>query len=829
MSFYYQKKDLDKFFELYEKDKENIFGEIYSYLGERKFNSKEDFKTNYLEILSKEKKERKKLSSGLILQKSKFSSRIELRDKNNTFNLAIDFIKKIELLDSKTNTFETNYIISETYFFYYYQKLKKNKIKYIFKNNSEEKSLLFIEDFEKDIIYNKDFKYIVINPDFENIYTKIFNILKNEKELEDIPLTNLFNEFRILNFPEINKEDVKKIELKIMDFKDYCLGYKYLCYNKKIGMSLLTQRLLIVLFQKNIKNFYCNIDFLYKEVDVEKIRNYIFFYLAFLFSLEEQEKFKDFIENNILNLIYNYKGEQLILNLLELLYKNFGDNFTLYVDNVKTRAEFELIQKFMGANAKEDVFILIQINQHTLYCLLEIKMQFRLIENRDMGTSIEDDLEYYIPLSLNKIDHKKIKKDYNEKIQKFFKKVDYPSYLYLLKLKYLINTEDFDLNQLIDIDSFLEFLIVKIYRTKVFSIEFRNDYIKEIFENNYIGYISRFQNTNIDNNIFYEITKTEEGINFERQITYDLLIKNIDMEKIKIDKIFSIKSFDNNEFQKNKDYLFIQNNSNAPYYDIGFLYNLNGLTIFKACQIGINKPRKELKKLDKEFIFFDLNYFSELLQFEKGIKIDELEFCIITTFNAYLENEEFLQKKIKGKDRKYNNFENMKKFCEENDYIFLIFDIKNFEFYRFNKKNEIKKTDLKYDKFQIEVKNLFIKNKYISETKRIEYNFNPEKPRIIGKIKLPENFNEKKLNKSNKEYEIKIANDVVIYKKAIESSKDDSKNSKETDSNSNKIKPKSTNDESNKKFKEDDGSKKRKRDKNGEDVNLSKNKKKKTN
>ena len=169
----------------------------------------------------------------------------------------------------------------------------------------------------------------------------------------------------------------------------------------------------------------------------------------------------------------------------------------------------------------------------------------------------------------------------------------------------------------------------------------------------------------------------------------------------------------------------------------------------------------------------------------------------------------------------------MKKFCEENDYIFLIFDIQNSEFYRFNKKNEIKKTDLKYDKFQIEVQNLFIKNKYISETKRIEYNFNPEKPRIIGKIKLPENFNEEKLNKSNKEYEIKIANDVVIYKKAIESSKDDSKNSK--DSNSNKIKPKSTNIESNKKFKEDDGSKKRKRDKNGEDVNLSKNKKKKTN
>ena len=137
-----------------------------------------------------------------------------------------------------------------------------------------------------------------------------------------------------------------------------------------------------------------------------------------------------------MNLIYIYKGENLIMELLKVLKKKFKDNYRLYVDNVKSRVQLNVINKFMNQYGKEDVYILIQINEDTLYCLFDI--QFTLIENNMMGSSISDDFEYYIPFSLGKLDDMKIKKDYSNKLQHFFEKFDYESYLYLLKVKYLI-------------------------------------------------------------------------------------------------------------------------------------------------------------------------------------------------------------------------------------------------------------------------------------------------------------------------------------------------------------------------------------------------------
>ena len=819
MSYFYQKQELDKFFENHQKDKERIFEEIYSFLGNREFESKKDFRTNYIKLLSKEKDKKKELDCGLIIQIGEDLSNLELQGKNSTFTLSIDFMKKVQILFKKTNEFKTRYIISKTYFIYYYQNLKKNKIKYKFNNSIEEESFLLSKNFENDIIYNPNLEYISLSPDFQEIYTDIFNILKKEKVLQSITPKELFNEFRIINFPEINKEDINKIEFKSFSFNDYCLGYKYLCYNKKIGLTLATQKLLIRLFQKEMKYFYCNMDFLYKEVDIKKIRNYLFFYLSFLFSLNEQEKFQNFIEKKVMNLIYIYKGENLIMELLKVLKKKFKDNYRLYVDNVKSRVQLNVINKFMNQYGKEDVYILIQINEDTLYCLFDI--QFTLIENNMMGSSISDDFEYYIPFSLGKLDDKKIKKDYSNKLQHFFEKFDYESYLYLLKVKYLIEANNFDIYKLIDIDTFLPFLIVQIGQNEVYNIEFRNNMIKEIFDDYYINYVSKFKN--INNNIFHEITKTEEGINLERQITYDLIIKKMNITKIKIDKIFSIKSFPNNEFNKNNEYLFIQNKSNAPYYDIGYLFNSNGLIIFKACQIGINKPNDYLKKLDKEFILFDLSYFSQQLEFEKGIKIDKIQFCLITSFNAFEENEKYLNKTISAKDRKYANFNDMKEFCAKNNYVFLIFDTKSSQFYFYDEENNLKQTDLKYDAFQLNVKKIFNKNKYISITKRLLYNFNPDKPKYLGKFELPSNFNEETLNK---EYKYKIVDNVAIYKKVTFSKKNDSIKDEDTELKTigEKINQKNKNNEKI----EEKISKKRPRDKIDNEKNNSKNKKKKT-
>ena len=134
------------------------------------------------------------------------------------------------MLNNKINKFQTKYIISETYYSYYYRTIKKNKIKYKFKDKSEHSSI-FSQEFEKKIIFNDNLGYIILNPDFKQTYDKIFNIRKEEKEIDTITPKALFNDFRILNFPVIAKNYIDNIELQIYPSQEYCCAYRSNLYN----------------------------------------------------------------------------------------------------------------------------------------------------------------------------------------------------------------------------------------------------------------------------------------------------------------------------------------------------------------------------------------------------------------------------------------------------------------------------------------------------------------------------------------------------------------------------------------------------------------------
>ena len=775
MSFYYSNENLDIFFDKYKKSKQSIFGEIFSYLGGKGFKSKENFKKKFNELLSKEGG-KKVLSSGLILKINKYTTKLELTDEESSFTIFIEFLALIKFKDKMTNKEKFQYIISQPYFDYYYRKLKKNKIKYKFNNNPEEESSI-TEDFEEEVIYNQNLEYISINPNFDDIYSDIFNILKEKKELKGTTPKNILNDYTLLNFPEIIKEKKDKIKFKPVDFIDYCFDYIYLCYNKKIGLTLYTHMILMNLFKKNKKFFYCNMDFLTKEVDLKKIRNYLFFYLSFLFEIDGKNgknNFKDFIENNVMKLIYTYKGEELIMKILVLLHEKFND-FTFYIDNVKTSIQFNLIKNFIDTYRKDKIYVLIQINQNTLDSLL--KVHYILLDNLNIGHSLVDDLEYYISINQTLTNENKIKEEYSNKLKKYFENFNYESYINLLKLKYLINVEHFELKKLKDIQLFLDFILVKFNEKEVKKICFRNDLIKSIFNDNYINYTSKFINKNDE--IFYDITKSEEGINLERQIIYDLIVNNLNVTKIKIKQIFCIKSFPIFEYNIKNDYIFIQTNSNAPYYDIAYLYHINGITILKICQIGINKKLEDLIKLNRHFILFDISYFCERLKYEKKIQIDKIEICIITTYNGYIEYEQFLNNKISAKDRKYPNFDKMKTFCNDNKYTFLIYNTRTSNFYSYNNNNILEPCNFQLNTLQYNVINIFKKPKYINKYKRIYYRFNPQK-NIIGKIKLLSNNDRDKLNK---EYKFKIIKNIAIFKKNLDSS-----NTKLNDNNINENK-----------------------------------------
>ena len=78
------------------------------------------------------------MPSGLILEIDNIFGNLVLRDEDSSFNIHINYIKPISLLDNKLNKFKTKYIISDTYYSYYYKTVKKSKIKYKFKDCSEE-------------------------------------------------------------------------------------------------------------------------------------------------------------------------------------------------------------------------------------------------------------------------------------------------------------------------------------------------------------------------------------------------------------------------------------------------------------------------------------------------------------------------------------------------------------------------------------------------------------------------------------------------------------------------------------------------------------------
>ena len=314
--------------------------------------------------------------------------------------------------------------------------------------------------------------------------------------------------------------------------------------------------------------------------------------------MDEYKKYSQFIENCVLEIIhkYNEKKIELINNILKLIYQNFNEVILIF-DNIKNENEFDtIISYFNSQEIKGYVFIHIQLNSETLNLCYSKLMNFRLIDISTQPKNIEDNLDNYICFLKNKKENNIIE-EYSKNIKNFFKYLDYENYCLLLKFKYLISSNDYlDLDLLKEFSKFLPFIFVYSEMKKI-KICFRNNSIKEIFNNNYEGYVSKLCNNDNLKSIFTQISKSEEGLNLEHQIIYDIITSNPNVSIIKLKRIFSINSFPIFKYDLNKNILFIQIDTNSPYYDFCFLIQNEGLNILKAYQISINKGKDDLEKL----------------------------------------------------------------------------------------------------------------------------------------------------------------------------------------------------------------------------------------
>ena len=748
---------IDIFLQKYKSKKEKIFKEICNYLDKQNFKEQSKF-IEYCKIkLSKEPNKYKILKNNLYLKLNTFSMPyIYLTDGNSSFRLNITFIKKIKINYFDTKKEKKRYIISEEYYNYLF---REKTVKFKLQNCSETNSM---DSFEiSDILLNDQLDCLIVESIYGPIYKEIFNILEKESKFTHLTPNRFYNKYTLLNFPEINSNNINSIKWKESNiiFNNPANKLNIFYYNMRIGLSLYLQTSLIEYVQLKGRYFYCNVDFLFRETLKKKLRQYLFFYLSKLFFFDEYKKYFTFIENYVLRIINNSneKKDNLIYNILDIIYNNF-DEIYLTFDNIKDGIEFETIfNYFKHKTIKGHIYIYIQLNSDTLNLIDSKINHFKLIKIMNISEKILDNLDNYIS-SLNKKSENIIIKEYSNKIQNFFTKSDYENYSLLLKMKYLTRSSDYlNINKLKELSQFLEFIFVYSKSRKNIKICFRNNKLKKIFNDNYEGYVSKLRNNNNLKYIFTSISKSEEGINFEEQIIYDIITNDLNASKIFLQSIFSIHSFPNFKYDLNKKILFIQTNKNSPYYDFSFLIQNEGLNILKAYQIGINKGKDDLEKLNTNFLLFDLYYFCQKLEIEKEIKINKIELGLITTYNAY---EEYKNKKVK---LNYPNFENMKKFCENNSFEFLIFNTNNSTFYKLNE-NALNETNLiKNSKYQFDVKKIFNNDNIFQKSKKLNYYFKIQKNTnenktnkiIIGKIQFPINLKIKR----------KYINDFFNYKR----------------------------------------------------------------
>ena len=598
--------------------------------------------------------------------------------------------------------------------------MKKNKKKTLFSENEEQEN----KDKESGASSSETFEDKNTNLDDE--------LFENEVRLSKNPLNieNIFNSAQNIFNPLINMDNIKDylydLNLQKQNYEKLILNEEYFnylkdiwkinhknniyCYNQISGVTL---SLLQILEQKRIVYGTRYFHFNCEKIDKYK-KKYFYFKLAKLFKKDEKELYNNIIKSKGEEII-NHDIKYMIDILIEVL-KKFENIFIIF-DNIKEDYIFTRVKQIINVlKIQNDIkyftsLMFIQINSSTIYLIENNINSFSMILPIESSYKAELPLNEYVNslLTGNENDKNGYIEKYKKKIEKIILDIKDDSIDYLVFLIKLLykgsfkeNNNFLDYNAYDYLIKFLPFLFIflcqKYYnKLSINKIQYRVNIIKEIISNKVNLLLSQKM---LSDKIFSQIkTKSTEGIYIEKEIIYFLITENIGFDKIKIEKIYCFNS--NLEKQiKNSEIIFIQELESSPLYDFGIIIIIDGEPTFKGYQIGINKPRKSLLHLSKNKIKMDILYFISKINEYLTQKITKFSFGIITTINAYNEqnnkenknifenddneNDNYLideDKKEEENDNEYKNFKIMKNFCNANNYEFIIFSPEEKEFY----------------------------------------------------------------------------------------------------------------------------------------------------
>ena len=605
--------------------------------------------------------------------------------------IPINCIKEIKIITKNENEINTKYI---TVFNYQLAMILLSTNKYIYCYKDKEN-----DNFDEiSIITNAPTLAYEIKKN-KTIYTTDKDVYKIDQLIESI--NNRNNDLNDPNYfltgiNSYNFNGVKKFDFfytKIDLRNSLGIGKDgFFIYNREIGFTfnlLNFFHIEQVKIGKHQKYCYFNINIIKYMNSNDFLKLFIIYYLGNLFNNSTLfRKFIDKISNIFVQNIYNLDKLFLIIDkFVEFIKENkINDNFYFVFDNIYNEETFNLLKQKKQKYINEKnitLYFFVQLNRNTVDFLFDNKFIF--INNEKIN---------------NKYLNNKNKSFYIRELENKFNDIisrhnDIDKFILLLKTKYISLTKSYQSNADIKyiLENFSEFFTItcRNIHKNIFieRIDYINDIVKEVFTTIFNSYLCNF----IDKNnlgIFDVIINNDvEGILLEKDIIFQI-ISSLFWKDLKINRIYCY-----NENKKNENLNFeieniiiVQKQINAPLYDVGFIIHLNGKTILKIYQIGINKEKSELEKLDKDMIVLDLIYFIEKIEKQYNFKIDELYFGIITSKEGYIKNygeKKDIEKKYEDNivlngenlEKSYKNYKIMKKYCEDNFFEFLIFDKNN--------------------------------------------------------------------------------------------------------------------------------------------------------
>ena len=708
------------FYNFYKVNIENILNEIYQRINSPLMEGNNLIDILYKFLLTEEKIELKKYDLICFIE----GNYVILKNTEKNLATSVIYLKKMKIQkDEQLNEYwvcndDIAMLICKKEKYIYYKRPK-----YILKNYDDEKSIVSM------IADTSLLNYVIMND--KVIYTSnepFFRISEFKAEFEKIKekktIINYLEGMNSLNFGSLlYPYDVQFLRGNISlenIIKRNKKKLQYYLYNPKIGLTLEILYKIDLNLSANTKDkmFYINVYFIYNQPSKALLEKYLAYNLTKLFdNFNDYEKFyNEFSKKISKKWKKNNTRERLIYKIAKFIIKNYHgcDSLYIFFDNIYNE---DIFLKIAEINKK------LEEKQNSLkkiyfcnFVELEIwNLKFINTANKDYNfefinndNSIRPD-EYIRTRNgdyfykLNTIDNLKYFLD-----NKFKNKNSFEILSTLLRMKYLPfllhdYPEDDNIPKILK--EFFDYFHVTCTEEnlKIRSIEFKNDIIKNYFNERFKSLICDIVSKN-ELKIFDSIINSSvEGVLLERQIILNL-IASMSFNKLKIDKIYNISKFPSNfKFNYGEKILIIQKFENSPMYDFGVItYDKNEL-ILKVYQVGINKSSVALKKLNKDVIIFDIEYFLEKIKFELGIDIKKYVFGIITTKNGYdsyiekikcgdknMDDEDY-KKNIDDKtyynkdndediesgeclEKGYENYKTMKKFCEENDYEFIIFD-----------------------------------------------------------------------------------------------------------------------------------------------------------